>query len=258
MRITRLACLILFGFIQTGAFLLTAFSAAGQNLSTSEVGFGLGATNYKGEISPNYRFLNNRPAVTVFFKKDISKPIAVRASILAGMMRALDEDVNLPLNRYRRADMQTNIAEFAAGIDYKFLDFYNMRQHIRWTPYFTAGVAVANFTNKVTFRNNSTKPNENAFVFSIPLGIGVKYALSYHWNLGVEFGARATLFDVGDRIDYLLKSQQVTGTSTELPFTNPYDNDWYFYNGISISYTFYNLLCPRIYRNNPKLLGGKP
>lgn len=226
-------------------------SSVGYAQSTSEVGIGLGATNYKGEISPNYRFLNNRPAITGFYKKDLSKSLAVRGGLLLGIMRAQDEDVDLPLNQFRQADMKTNLIELAAGIDYNFLDYYDQHRRIRWSPYFFAGLAVANFNNQVVLQENTTKPFENGWVFSLPVGLGLKYALSYHWNLGVEFAARKTILKGGDQLDYLYKNE---GPATELPYTNPYDKDWYFYNGISLSYTFYKIICPDVYKKNSSLL----
>lgn len=222
--------------------------------STSELGLGLGATNYKGEISPHYRLGNNRPAGTVFYKKDLSEAIALRAGLLAGMMRASDEDLNLPLHQQRRAKMETNLAEFSAGMEYKFLDYYDQRQRLRWTPYFFIGAAVANYNNRVVFADNTIKPFENGFVFSIPAGIGFKYALSYHWNLGLEFGARKTLLEAGENLDYLLKKGHESNPPAELPNSNPYDKDWYFYHGVSLSYTFYKIICPGVYRKNPTLL----
>jgi hypothetical protein len=222
--------------------------------STSELGLGIGATNYKGEIAPQYRLANNRPAITLFYKKDISKPIALRAALLAGQLRASDEDINLPLHQQRLANMKTNLAEFSAGIDYKFLDFYDQRQRIRWTPSFFIGVAVANYSNKVVFADNTVKPVENGFVLAIPAGIGFKYALSYHWNLGLEIAARKTLLQTGDRLDYLSNGKHESNPPADLPDTNPHDNDWYYYSGISLSYTFYRIICPDVYRRKPSLL----
>jgi Domain of unknown function (DUF6089) len=247
MKILRLKYVLLI-CLQVGSI----FFASAQ--STSELGLGIGATNYKGEIAPHYRLANNRPAITVFYKKDISKPIALRASLLAGMLRANDEDVNLPVHQQRRAAMQTNLAEFSAGIDYKFLDYYDQRQRIRWTPYFFIGAAVANYNNRVVFANNTIKPFENGFVFSVPAGIGFKYALSYHWNLGLEIAARKTLLKAGERLDYLRRRNYESNPPAELPYANPHDKDWYYYSGISLSYTFYKIICPDVYRRNPSLL----
>jgi hypothetical protein len=241
--------------LQIGSVFFThTVRAQSQNYRTSEIGLGVGGTSYKGEISPNYRFLNNRPALTVFYKKDVSKPLVLRAGLLLGLMRAHDEDVDRPLNQLRRADMITNLAELSAGIDYNFLNYYDQRQRIRWTPYFFIGAAVANYNNKVVLQDNLIKPFENGFVLSIPLGIGVKYALSRHWNLGLEVAARKTVFKAGEKVDYLKNKNHSSNPPDQLPYANPYDKDWYFYNGISLSYTFYKLICPDVYKTNKDLL----
>lgn len=248
MILMKLIRTLLIFFLRVGSVFFVSFSSYGQ--TTSELGFGLGATNYKGEIAPNYQFLNNRPAVIVFYKKDLSKAIVARGSFLAGIMRAADERIDLPLHQTRAAHMITNLVELAAGIDYNFLNYYDQKQRIRWTPYFFAGAAVANYNNKVTLQNNAIKPFENGFVFSVPAGVGVKYALSYNWNLGLEVGARKAILQQGDKVDFLNNKN----TSMDLPFNNPYDKDWYFFNGITLSYTFYKLVCPDVYKNNPRLL----
>ncbi len=159
-------------------------------------------------------------------------------------MRAKDEDVNLPVNTFRQAAVKTNLIELSVGLEYNFLDYYDQHRRTRWTPYYFIGFAAANYNNKVVLQNNFIKPFENGFVLSIPTGIGFKYALSYHWNLGLEVGARKTLAKNGDHLDYLQTKNYGALPYRELPLTDPYDKDWYYYNGLSISYTFYKLRCP--------------
>ncbi|WP_262923007.1 DUF6089 family protein [Hymenobacter cellulosilyticus] len=67
--------------------------------------------------------------------------------------------------------------------------------------------------------------------------------MSPRWNLGLEAGARKAFTD---ELDHL-------GTQNPL-LVNTHDQDWYFYNGLSISYTFYKINCPDSYKANPKLL----
>ncbi|QMU26994.1 type IX secretion system protein PorG [Adhaeribacter radiodurans] len=212
--------------------------------NTSEIGGGIGGLVYKGEVAPNYRFQNNRPGVVLFYKKDISKPVTLKAHLMAGMLRAQDKDAELPVNTFRQANFKTNLVELSAGLEYNFLDYYNQKRRTRWTPYYFISFAAARFSNKVVLEDKYTKPTESATVLSIPTGIGFKYALSYNWNLGLEVGARKIIAKNGDHLDYLQKKDYPELPYQELLLTDPYDNDWYFYNGISISYTFYKLLCP--------------
>ncbi len=211
--------------------------------NTSEIGGGIGGLVYKGEVAPDYSFSNNRPGAVIFYKKDISKPVTLRANLMAGFLRAKDENAELPVNNFRQANIKTNLVELSAGLEYNFLDYYNQRRRTRWTPYYFISFAATSFSNKAELQGQA-KPTESAIVLSIPTGIGFKYALSYHWNLGLEVGARKTFGKSGDRLDYLQTQDYSELPYRELPHTDPYDKDWYFYNGLSISYTFYKLLCP--------------
>ncbi|MET4108391.1 DUF6089 family protein [Hymenobacter sp. UYP22] len=237
--------MLLIGSVSVGSIFFARVTAA-QN--TSEIGVGLGGLSYKGELSPSYQFRNNRPAVTAFYRKDISAPITLRASGLFGMLRADDRNVKglngsiTPQAAYRDASMKGNLVELGGGIEYNFYDYHNREDKVHFTPYVFVGLA-GFFANPKT--RTSTDPalepqlNKTGSVISlaVPVGLGFKYALSTHWNLGLEAGARKTLTDNLDNIDGKSRGQNdLVG--------NPHDQDWYFYNGLSISYTFYKIRCP--------------
>jgi len=218
-------------------FFMNAFA---QAPSTRELGISLGGINYKGEIAPKYRFGNNQPAVMVFYRRDISSPVTLRASGLLGGVAATDNYFKLPLNQFRQARLRGTLIELAGGMEYNFMDYYDLRRRIRWTPYFflnVAGYYVKTKTESSTVGNIINK-EDSFFSFSIPIGAGIKYALSKHWNLGLEIGARKIFTDSFDNLD----------KATPTTLANPHNNDWYFYNGISISYTFYKIECAKIYR----------
>ncbi|QHL88394.1 outer membrane beta-barrel protein [Nibribacter ruber] len=218
-------------------------SAQNQERSTNEIGIGVGGISYKGDVSPRYRLLSNRPAITLFYKKDVSRALVLRGSLLAGKVKAKDEHYeSLPLSDYRKAEVATSLIELAVGIDYNFLDYYDFRRNVRWTPYFTLGVAGLAYNNKTIAKNpaiiypengGNNEPYRTAFTMAVPIGVGAKYALTHRLNLGVEFGAR---FLLTDRFDNL--------TNQNEKVMNPYDSDWYFYNGVYLSYTFYKINCP--------------
>lgn len=213
--------------------------ALAQAPSTSELGIGLGGINYKGEIAPKYRFGNNQPAITVFYRKDISKPVTLKASVLGGGIAGTDNYFELPLNQVRQARLRGSLLEGAVGLEYNFMDYYDLRRRIRWTPYFFINAAAFYVSAKTESSTQTSLNKENTFLsFSIPTGVGVKYALSQHWNLGAEIGARKIFTDSFDNLD----------ENTSSAFANPHNNDWYFYNGFSISYTFYKIECAKVYR----------
>ena len=236
--------------LQAGSAFFCA-SASAQN--TSEVGIGLGATNYRGEISPDYQLQNNRPALTAFYRRDISVPITLRGGVTAGFLRAADDNVRgvnggvPPLQNYRQANTKGSLLEASAVVEYNFMDYHYRTDKVHFTPYLFAGVA-AFYANTTTVSNNPTlggafNRSGSMLGFAIPAGVGFKYALSEHLNLGLEVGARKAFTD---QLDHLSDQDQL--------LVNPHDQDWYYYSGVSLSYTFFKIRCPNQYKKNKKLL----
>ncbi|AWM34544.1 DUF6089 family protein [Hymenobacter nivis] len=248
-RYAFLACLVQAG----NAFFCASAQAQIETQSTSELGLGLGVTNYRGEISPQYQFGNNRPAITAFYRRDVSAPITLRGSFLAGLLRADDANVTgegggvPPLQSYRGSNMKGSVLEAAVAMEYNFMDYHARKQKVHFTPYLFIGVGGYYANTRTQTANQGLGPDYNRsgghFGIAIPAGAGVKYALSQHINLGLEVGVRKTF---SDKLDNL-------GDQDPL-LVNPHDNDWYYYSGLSVSYTFYKVHCPPQYKNNKRLL----
>ncbi|SET93832.1 type IX secretion system protein PorG [Hymenobacter actinosclerus] len=212
--------------------------------TTSEIGLGVGGLVYKGELAPHYQFRNNRPALTAFYRRDLTGAVTVRGALTGGMLRADDRNVKglngnqPPLSAYRDSHLKGSLLELSGGIEYNFFDYHNREDKVHFTPYVFVGVA-GFYANTDVQSNAFPSLDKKASVLSlaVPVGVGFKYALSTHWNLGLEVGARKTFTDDLDHID-----GKTRGQTDEIG--NPHDQDWYFYNGLSISYTFYKIHCP--------------
>ena len=235
---------------QAGSAFLCA-TAIAQN--TSEIGIGIGATNYRGEISPDLQLQNSRPAFTAFYRKDVSVPITLRGGFMVGLLRADDgnvEGVNggvPPLQAYRQTNTKGSVWEASAVVEYNFLDYHHRTDKVHFTPYLFAGIA-GFYANTTTVTNNSALTNSfnqdgSMLGLAIPAGAGIKYALSQHINLGLEVGVRKTFTD---QLDHLSEQDPL--------LVNPHDQDWYYYSGVSLSYTFFKIRCPDLYKKNKRLL----
>ena len=138
--------------------------------------------------------------------------------------------------------------ELAGVVEYNFLDYHQRRdQHrVHLSPYLFAGLAGFYANTTTESENVALQPDFNRkgsrVSLAIPAGVGLKVALSEHINLGAEAGVRKTFTD---QLDHL-------GDQDPL-LVNRHDQDWYYYNGISISYTFYKILCPAPYSKNKRL-----
>jgi hypothetical protein len=232
--------------VQAGSVFF-AQQVAAQN--TSELGFGLGALNYKGELAPEYRLLNNRPAFSAFYRKDMSAPITLRGTATYGLLRASDfnatgeNGTQLPIAAYRQTNMRGSLLDVAGTLEYNFFDFHNRRDKVRFTPYVYIGVAGFLGFTRISGPLPGFNQSDNVLGVAVPAGVGLKLALSRHWNLGFETGARKTFTDQLDHVAE--QSKTLVGL---------YDRDWYYHSGISLSYTFYKINCPDPYKQDPKLL----
>lgn len=222
-----------------------------ESTRISELGIGIGGVNYQGDIATNYRFANNRPGATLFYRKVISQPFTLKASITGGFFRAADDFYEQrPFQLNRDATIKGSLIELGVGLEYYFLDYYDFKRPFRFSPYFFTGPNIMRYN---TDRDSGPKNNpdegevNSGLRFTYTMGAGIKFAVARHWNIGLEFSPRLVFSQ-----DFLDDLTETTDQGRQL--SNPHDRDWYFYNGLSVSYTFYKQYCPRPYKNNLQIL----
>ncbi|MEK6782799.1 MAG: DUF6089 family protein [Bacteroidota bacterium] len=216
-----------------GSLLLAAQLCTAQLSQRSEVGLGLGAFNYTGDLARTYNILNSRPAGTVFYRANISKVVSFRTSLTGGKLAASDKR---PIDSFaimRSSSFNLFVLEASTVFEYHFLDWRDDKRRLRFTPYLFAGFSL------FIISGNPAKNAEYSNVQpAIPFGGGMKYVLNPKWYLSFEVGIRKTFFDYLDNIsdgDPSIKNYQ---------YGNRYDNDNYFFTGITLTRTLYDIPCP--------------
>lgn len=192
-----------------------------------EIGAGLGALNYTGDLSPGFNFSFFRPAGTVFYRYNVSPVVSLRASLLAGNLHADESKLNDPIHLVRKKKFSTQLTEFAATVEYNFFNYRPKKEVYRYSPYLTGGLAVYNVQGI------------DGFQVSVPMGVGLKYRVNKRINFGAELVARKTFTDKLDGIN----SNHVGNHQT----INPFDKDWYYYAGFSLSWTAFSVICPKYF-----------
>ena len=77
-------------------------------------------------------------------------------------------------------------------------------------------------------------------IINFPLGVGVKYEINRPWSVGLEFGTRFTKHDYLDGL-----GERTYGiTTNKTAQDNPALRDSYTYTALTVSYTFYRIVCP--------------
>lgn len=200
-----------------------------------EVGLGLGAMHYKGDISPSFHPTFARPGGNVFFRYNLSRAVSLKANALYGGIYADDAKVNNPFNQARGRSFSTRIAEAGAQIEYNFLSYkFNVRRRHNWSPYVFGGMAYSSF-------NPSGAPTASYKRTGVvlPFGIGMKVQFKQHWNWGIEFGTRRTFTDYLDNW-----GEGSSIPNQKLQQADPTNKDMYYFTTFSISYMFFKVVCP--------------
>lgn len=208
-----------------------AFSVSGQK---SEVGFGIGTFNYTGDLVRTYDILSSRPAATVFYRSNLSQVVSMRVALTGGAIGASDKRPIDAFAERRDASFSLFLMEASTVMEYHFMNWRDDKHIMRFTPYLFGGLAIFGISGA------ENKASEYSNVQgAIPFGLGMKYILNPKWYISLEFGARKTFFDYLDNVsagsNQLVKNYQ---------YGNPYDNDAYYFVGLSITRTFYEIPCP--------------
>ncbi|GAB4022804.1 type IX secretion system protein PorG [Spirosoma koreense] len=208
--------------------LFISLSARAQKI---EVGAGLGGMLYKGDVSPSLNPRFYRPAGNVFFRYNATRSFSMRAGFAIGSFRAEDAVSNDPFRQARNYSFRTNINEITADLEYNFRNYKPQPKVKNWSPYIFGGVGICNFSNSVIRARG---------MVSFPLGVGIKYEIKRPWSVGVEFGTRFTNNDYLDG----LGDRTFGVTTSKLGQGDPALRDSYTYTAITVSYTFYKIICP--------------
>ena len=210
-------------------------SAKGQK---HEIGLGVGVLNYSGDLAPVPNVAMSRPGIMGYYRFNASPVVSLRASVMFGYLAGKDSNKdNDPIAKTRQAEFSATINQLAGTFEYNFYDYkYTGRRGHRFTPYFTAGISFFNFEHQKLTTTDKVD-DRYAFQFAIPFGLGIKYRIKSRLNFNAEFLANKTFTDYLDGV-----SSYPTGSPSNTKYlSNPLTTDWFYYLGVSLSYTFYKI-----------------
>lgn len=219
-----------------------------------EIGGGLGVATYSGDIvrriDPRQLGLQG----TLFGKRNFDNVWTLRVALSSALIQAEDSLRPLdPAALVRDGRFRGGVIEGSAVLEFNFLDFLRNDSEFRWSPYAFFGLGFSHFIMKGNTYQFVVSERYNLNSLVIPFGGGVKYRLNDRWTLAAELGFRPTMTDFLDKIDSTLPAipryqPPPDPTTGQIPpyginFGNPNTKDWYYFLGLTISYTIANVKC---------------
>jgi hypothetical protein len=229
----------------------------------SEIGINAGAAFYRGDLTHTFpgTIKEAHPAFGLFIRSNPSDYISYKlmfnyASIAGRDKHAIEDDL-----LKRDLSFRSNIFELGLQLEYNIGGYQPYALSSPAAPYIFLGISAFKFNPQTRYQNDwvSLRPlltegiKYSTFSMAIPFGVGYKYALNDHWNIGAELGFRPTFTDYLDDVSktYLSKSElMANGGQVAADLGNKIDApnglkrgnnsglDWYHILNISISYNF--------------------
>ena len=210
-------------------FISTAFFSTRTVAQNFELGLTVGLTSYNGDVDIDAKnlFSSMRPAVGIVGKYRLSNSFLLRAQALRGKLIGSEKTHSEEWRRDRGFSFETKITELSAVLEYDFM------KRGRFNVFGFAGAGATFFNPKtdyalpnpyiltdVTVDNNT---NYKTVTATIPMGLGVKYAMNRDFILSFEIGYRKVFTDYLDGISII---------------GNPNRKDAYFISALTLTKAF--------------------
>lgn len=196
-----------------------------------EIGGGMGASNTRTDVS-TFNFLNTRYAFQGFLRYNFDHAWVARLDAKYFSLYGSDKNNSTQIAAIRNYTFSDNGAQVTANMEYNFLDFRDLKRKVKFSPFLTAGIGACFFKVSNTALS--------AFSPCIPFGMGAKYMINKNWNIGALFETTKTFTDRIDGIDATFPEEM----DPHIKSADLSTDDWYYFFGITISYTFYHIKCP--------------
>ena len=207
-----------------------------------EMGMFLGGSNTISDLGSTHFIYANSPAFGLIYKWNLTTRYALRASFITSKLKSSDYYAN-DLSRFNRFfEVDNKVFEFSAGMEVNFFDFDLHNQDKEFSPYFFTGINYFQyqlFTIRDGLSSIDIDKYDSALEFSIPAIIGIKFSINNSFVLSFETGVRYSLTDNIDGSNPIGQFEN----DIQVKHGELYNNDWYVFTGIALSYTFGRQPC---------------
>jgi Domain of unknown function (DUF6089) len=182
----------------------------------TEYGFGLGMSQYYGDLNQNQRLNYIRPSGSAFFKHNFNSYVALEICGSMGRLGGNDKLNKNTFEKLRNLSFESQFSELTANAEFNFLSYSLGDFDRRFTPYLNLGIGVFRYNpyayidNKKYFLKPLGTEGQNFeqykervysnYSLCLPVGLGTKFWLSRGITLGTEINYRFTNTDYIDDV----------------------------------------------------------
>ena len=270
-------------------YLLISFAGTISFSQSQEFGLFLGSSYYLGDLNPNIHVgKNNNPALGLIYRMNhINNRYSLRLHFMYGEVEAYDFQSEDDWQKNRNLDFSSNIFELGAIFEVNLWQYElgNMNRN-QYSPFLFVGIAGFNFKPKGylgetwyelqplgTEGQGTSLSEEEPYKMNqiaIPMGIGYKSNITESMSFSIEWGARLLFTDYlddvsGNYVDPTVLAnesgvltpeladrslEQLDGNNVGANRGNSSLNDWYFFTGFTLTYSFGKRTeCGSLFRN---------
>jgi opacity protein-like surface antigen len=255
-------------------FLFTTFLSFHSVAQHGEFGLQIGASVYQGDLAPSRLWTSvgeTHVAYGAFYRQNFNDYFAVKLGFLQGTISGEDATSKDAWRKERNLSFKSPVTELALTGEFNFPGYQPYNLSRPFSPYLFAGIALYRFNPKAELNGDwyklqplgtegqylpgSDKSPYKLTQFSIPMGIGFKYALNDTWNIGLEMGSRMTFTDYLDDVSstyvadavWLERGEELTAAlanRSPIPKNggegrgDSKDADWYIMGAFTVAYNF--------------------
>ena len=242
------------------------------NAQRVDVGFGIGLSNYWGDLAPSISFDESKVTSNVFARLNLSKVWALTGQITSLQVSGTDKNFNF--NKSRNLSFTDNITEYAGLVEYNFADYGYGVLDSKITGYIFGGMAYFKYSPQTVYAGQTVNLRDlktedviyGTYSFAIPFGIGAKWIFARNLSLEANFNIRKTYTDYIDDVsgkyadlsNSSLRTQQIADRSYEVIGSKPSVagtmrgsdnyNDWYMTFTTCLAYRLPGRIkCPKFF-----------
>ncbi|TDS61479.1 type IX secretion system protein PorG [Myroides indicus] len=195
-----------------------------------EIGVGLGGVNYVGDIGSTQYIAPKNLGYNVFYRWNRSPRHSYKISYSHMKITGDDAKSSMESRKARGLKFNNTIQELTLGLEFNFFEFDLHEEQFAMTPYLFTGISGIRY-NDLYFRGHRMVKGGKKYSAAIPIAAGLKFRLTPQLILNAEVAAN---YSFTDNLD----GSHSSDSNLEKFNFGKNGNDWYFYSGISLSFTF--------------------